>query len=174
MYREWKWDDVHVWVLAGMSVKTLNIRWLYFPHWMSRWEKTTWDLHDFLCILHKTKWPVHGNHYTSTYFILSRLSDRLIFRSLSLSLPLQAFRFMVGPGHCPMISKYGPSLSKAVGPVDPFFLVVNISHFNKKYSSYSESTNSTKQKVHVGCQYSKTCLKQPLKKRQNKDFNDKW
>ena len=31
----------------------------------------------------------------------------------------QAFRFMVGPGHCPMISKYGPSLSKAVGPVDP-------------------------------------------------------
>ena len=29
---------------------------------------------------------VHGNHYTSTYFMLSRLSDRLIFRnSLSLS-----------------------------------------------------------------------------------------
>ena len=43
----------------------------------------------------------------------------------------QAFRFMVGPGHCPMISKYGPSLSKAVGPVDPSFLVVKISHFNK-------------------------------------------
>ena len=33
----------------------------------------------------------------------------------------QAFRFMMGPGHCPMISKYGPSLSKAV---DPSFLVV--------------------------------------------------
>ena len=65
---------------------------------------------------------------------------------------------MVGPGHCPMISKYGPSLSKAVGPVDPSFLVV------KKSSSYSESTSSTKQKVHVGSQYSKTCLKQPLKK----------
>ena len=31
---------------------------------------------------------------------------------------------MVGPGHRPMISKYGPSLSKAVGPVDPSFLVV--------------------------------------------------
>ena len=31
---------------------------------------------------------VHGNHYTSTYFMLSRLSDRLIFRnSLSLYLP---------------------------------------------------------------------------------------
>ena len=29
---------------------------------------------------------------------------------------------------------------------------------------YSESTNSTKQKVHVDSQYSKTCLKQPLKK----------
>ena len=81
---------------------------------------------------------------------------------------LQAFRFMVGTGHCPMISKYGPSLSKAVGPVDPSFLVVKISHFNKKYSSYSKSTNSTKQKVHVGCQYSKTCIKQPLKKAKTK------
>ena len=73
--------------------------------------------------------------------------------------PLQAFRFMVGPGHCPMILKCGPSLSMAVGLVDPSFLVVKKSHkFNKKYSSYRESTNSTKQKVHVGCQYSKTCL----------------
>ena len=80
---------------------------------------------------------------------------------------MQAFRFMVGPGR-PMISKYGPSLSKAVGPVDLSFLVVKKSHFNKKYSSYSESTNSTKQKVHIGCQYSKTCLKQPLKKDKTK------
>ena len=39
---------------------------------------------------------------------------------------VQAFRFMVGPGHCPMISKYDPSLSKAVSPVDPSFLVKNI------------------------------------------------
>ena len=70
---------------------------------------------------------------------------------------------MVGPGHSPMISKYGLSLSKAVGPVDPSFLVVKKSHFNKKYSSYSESTNSTKQKVHVSSQYCKICLKQPLK-----------
>ena len=38
--------------------------------------------------------------------------------------PLQAFRFMVGPGHCSMVSKYDPSLSKAVSPVDPIFLVV--------------------------------------------------
>ena len=81
---------------------------------------------------------------------------------------------MVGLGHCPMISKYGPSLSKAVGPVDTSFLVVKKSHFNKKYSSYSESMDSTKQNVHVGSQYSKTCLKQPLKKRQNKDLNNKW
>ena len=70
---------------------------------------------------------------------------------------------MVGSGHCPMISKYDPSLSKAVGPVDPSFLVVKKFHFNKKYSSYSESKSSTKEKVHVGSQYSKTCLKQPLK-----------
>ena len=32
------------------------------------------------------------------------------------------------PGHCPMLSKYGPLLSKAV---DPSFLVVKKSHFNK-------------------------------------------
>ena len=38
---------------------------------------------------------------------------------------------MVGPGHCPMISKYGLSLSKAVGPVDTSFLVLKKSHFNK-------------------------------------------
>ena len=35
-----------------------------------------------------------------------------------------AFRFMVGLGHCPMISKYGPLLSKEVRPVNPSFLVV--------------------------------------------------
>ena len=77
---------------------------------------------------------------------------------------------MVGPGHCPMLSKYVLSLSKAVGPVDPSLLVVKKSHFNKKYSYYSESTNPMKQKVHVGSQYSKTCLKQPLQKRQNKEL----
>ena len=75
---------------------------------------------------------------------------------------IQAFRFMVGLGHCPMISKYGPSLSKAVVPVDPSFLVVK------------KSQNSLRQKVHVGCLYSKTCLKQLLKKRQKKDLNNNW
>ena len=66
--------------------------------------------------------------------------------------------------------KYGPSLSKAVGPVGPSFLVlvVNKSHFNKKYSTYSGSTNSSKQKVHVGSQYSKTWPKQPIKKDKTK------
>ena len=48
---------------------------------------------------------------------------------------VQAFRFMVGPGNCPMISKYDPSLSKTEGPVDPgvdpSFLVVKKSHFTK-------------------------------------------
>ena len=54
------------------------------------------------------------------------------------------------------------------GPLDPSFLVVKKSLFNKKYSSYSESMNSTKQKVHVGSQYRKACLKQPLKKDKTK------
>ena len=61
--------------------------------------------------------------------------------------------------------KIWPSLSKAV---DPSFLAVKKSHFDKNYSSYSESRNSTKQKVHVGSQYSKTCLKKPLKKDKTK------
>ena len=69
---------------------------------------------------------------------------------------------MVGPGHCP-VSKYGPSLSKAVGPVDPSFLGVKKSHFKKNVH-----LTVCLQKLHVGCQYSKTCLKQPKikKKRQ--------
>ena len=78
----------------------------------------------------------------------------------------QAFRFTVGPGHCPMISKYGPSLSKAVGPVDPCFLVVKKSHFNKKIFILQRVYKLYKQKVHVGCQYCEASLKQPLKKRQ--------
>ena len=76
----------------------------------------------------------------------------------------QAFRFMVGPGHCPMISKYGLSLSKAVGPVDPSFLVVKKSHFNKTV----HLTASLQKTCTCRLQYSKTCFKQPLKKRQNK------
>ena len=75
---------------------------------------------------------------------------------------------MAGLGHCPMISKYGSSLSKAVGSVDPPFLVVKESHFDKNiHLTVSLSTQDS-------CQYSKTCLKQALNKRQNKDLNDKW
>ena len=44
-------------------------------------KTTTCDLHDFLCRMVPCVANVHGNHYTSTYFILSRLSDRLIFRN---------------------------------------------------------------------------------------------
>ena len=68
-----------------------------------------------------------------------------------------------------MISKYGPSIPKAVGQVDPSFYGVkkNLSLI-EKYSSYSKSMNFTKQKIHVGCQYSKAFHKQPLKKDKTK------
>ena len=72
----------------------------------------------------------------SLIFSLETLYPVRIFEIVWLGVVIQAFRFMVGPGHCPMISKYDPSISKAVGPVDPSFLVVKKSHFNKKkYSS---------------------------------------
>ena len=83
-----KWDDDHVRVLAGMSVYIkYTVRWLYFPHRMSRWEKNMRLARFSLHFARNRMTPyvpnVHGNHYTSTYFIL--LSDRLIFRN-SLSL----------------------------------------------------------------------------------------
>ena len=84
-----------------------------------------------------------------------------------LSQQKHAFR-LVGPGHCPIISKYDASLSKAVGPGDPSFLVVKKSHFNKNIHPTASLQNSTKQTVHVGSQYSKTCLKHPLKKDKTK------
>ena len=73
----------------------------------------------------------------------------------------------MGPGHCPRIPKYGPSLFKEVGPVDPSFLVVKKSYFNKNIH-LTASMNSTKYKIHVGSQYSKTCLKLPIKKDKTK------
>ena len=70
--------------------------------------------------------------YDTKYEELQRIRQIAILQCVRLySLSIQAFRFMVGPGHCPMISKYGPSLSKAMGPVDPSFLVVKKSHLNK-------------------------------------------
>ena len=69
----------------------------------------------------------------------------------------------------PMISKYGPSLSKAAGPVDQSFLVVKKSYFNKNiHLTASLQTPQNRKTVHVGSQYSKTCLKQPLKKYKTK------
>ena len=53
-----------------------------------------------------------------------------------------------------------------MGPVDPSFLVVKKSCFNK--TSYLTASLRTPQN---SCQYSKSCLKQSLKKRQYKDLN---
>ena len=81
---------------------------------------------------------------------------------------------MVGLGHFPMISKYGPSLSKAVGPMDQSFFDVKKSHFykiihltvslrtpqNRKYILYMKVVNTVK---HVATQ-----------KRLNKDLYNNW
>ena len=84
-------------VLAGMSVNIKYTVALFSSLDVSVREKKTetkkkaCDLKDFLCILHECVANVHCNHYTLTYFILSRLSDRLFFHnsvSLSLSLSL--------------------------------------------------------------------------------------
>ena len=76
---------------------------------------------------------------------------------------------MVGPSHCPMISKYGGPLTfQGSGPSGPILFSCEKISLKQKYSSYSESTYSTKQEVHVGSQFSKTCLKQPLKKDKTK------
>ena len=77
-------------VLAGMSVKNKYTVALFSASDVSVRKKKTCDLHEALCILHETEWPLMlqtSTAITSTYFILSRLSDRLIFRnSLSPSL----------------------------------------------------------------------------------------
>ena len=71
----------------------------------------------------------------------------------------QAFRFMVGPGNCSMISKYGPSLSKAVGPVDPSFLVVKISHFNKNMEVSADNRLSlAKSLLTTSCIFQYYCI----------------
>ena len=79
----------------------------------------------------------------------------------------KSFRFMVGPGHCPMISKYGSSLSKAV---DPSFLVVKKSHINTNIH-----LTASLQTLQIGSQYSKTCIiSSHSKKTKNKDLDNKW
>ena len=44
---------------------------------------------------------------------------------------LSGLQIYGGPGSLSYDFKNGPSLSKVVGPVDPSFLVVKKSHFNK-------------------------------------------
>ena len=85
----------------------------------------------------------------------------------------QAFRFMVGPGHCPMISKYGPSLSKAVGPVDSSFLVEKMSHFNKNIHLIASLQTLKDRKYMLVVNTVKRVLSSHSKKRQNKDLNNK-
>ena len=57
-----------------------------------------------------------GNTYNTMEQVPSHSTRNTLKKTNNKSYERQAFRFMVGPGHCPMISKYGPSLSKAVDP----------------------------------------------------------
>ena len=99
---------------------------------------------------------------------------RLGYKNLSLTITFLGLQIYGGPRSLSHDFKKGPITFQGSGPSGPiFFSCEKISLFFK-YSSYRESTNSTEQKVHEGSQYSKTCLKQPLKKRQNKDLNNKW
>ena len=58
---------------------------------------------------------------------------------------LAGLQIYVGPGSLSHNFKIWPITFQGSGPMDPSFLVVKKSHFNKKYSSYSKSRNSTKQ-----------------------------
>ena len=57
-----------------------------------------------------------------------------------------------GPGSLSHDFKIWPITFQGSGPSGPFFLVV------KNLTLIKIFTNSTKQKLHVGSQYSKTCL----------------
>ena len=68
-----------------------------------------------------------------------------------------------------MISKYGPSLSKAVGPVDPSFLVVKKSHLSKNiHPTASLQIPQNRKYIWVVNTVKHTCLKQPLIKDKTK------
>ena len=73
-----------------------------------------------------------------------------------------------GPGTLSHVFKIWSITFQGSGPSGPILFICEKSLI--KCSSYSKSTNFIKQKVHVGCQYNNTCLKQPLKKGQNKDL----
>ena len=80
---------------------------------------------------------------------------------------------MVGPGHCPIISKYGPSLSKAVGPVDPSFLVVKKSHFNQSIHLAASQGTPLNRKYMYLVNTVKHILSSHSKKTKNKDLYNK-
>ena len=86
----------------------------------------------------------------------------------------QTFRFMVGLSHCPMVSKYSPSLSKAVGPVDPSFLVVKKSHLNKNIHPTASIQIPQNRKYMSVVNTVKYVLKATTQKRQNKDLHNIW
>ena len=73
-----------------------------------------------------------------------------------------------GPGSLSQDFKIWPIAFQGSGPSGPIFLVVKKSHFNENI--HLTAILRTPQN---SCQYSKKCLKQPLKIRQNKDLNNK-
>ena len=83
-----------------------------------------------------------------------------------------------GPGSLSHNFKIWPITFQGSGPSGPILFMCEKTQFNKNILLKASLGNSTKQKVYVGCQYSKTCLKQPLKKQQQKNNNsglkNKW
>ena len=82
-------------------------------------------------------------------------------------MPYAGLKIYGWPGMLSHDFKIWPCTFQGSGPTGPILFSCEKFNLNKN-SSYSESTNSTKQKVHVGSQYSKTSLKQPLKKDKTK------
>ena len=82
-------------------------------------------------------------------------------------MPYAGLQIYGGPGSLSHDFKILPLTLQGSGPRGPILFSCEKFHLNKNLS-YRESTNSAKQKVHEGSQYSKTCLKQPLKKDKTK------
>ena len=81
---------------------------------------------------------------------------------------------MVGPGHCPMISKYGPSLSRSVGPVDPSFYVAKKISLLKKKIHLPVSIQTPQNRKYMLVVNTVKHVLSSHSKRQNKDLNKKW
>ena len=102
--------------------------------------------------------------------LLSRLLTCMYF-----GCTMKAFRFMVGPGHCPMISKYGPSLSKAVGHVNPSFLVVKKPTLIKTiHLTASLGTPQNRKYMYVVNTIKHVLSSQPKKTKLRIFLNNKW